>query len=219
MLEDLTILVPTYWSNQMFLNCIHSVMSTNPGIKVLGYKNDIGWLNACNEMMASVTTDVVLLNDDTVVLSDIQGAIRKVLQHVPDAGIIGGKALSIDQETIINYGIHIAPDGNTAHKFYGSPRNSVQMMAQQAVEGSLMWISRKVINAIGYMDQRYTMGYRAEVDYCFRAIEAGYKVVSTPDIEYIHFVSQTSGPLGIANDTYDVFMEQWGKKLRLGSIR
>lgn len=218
-MPDLTVLIPTYWSNQMLLNCIHSVMATNPGVMILTYKNDVGWLRACNNLMRTVQTDVVLLNDDTIVLSNISSAVEAVRHKIPNAGIIGGKALGMDQQTIINYGISVYPDGNTAHKYFGYPKDAVKVEVQQAVEGSLFWISRDLINKIGYMDERYTMGYRAEVDYCFRAIEAGYKVVSTPDIEYIHLVSQTSGPLGIENDTYDIFMDQWGKKIRQGRFK
>jgi GT2 family glycosyltransferase len=62
------------------------------------------------------------------------------------------------------------------------------------------------------------MGYREEVDLCFRAREAGYKIVSAPNAKYIHFTSQTNSKLGIVNSTHDYFMSKWSRKLQLGLV-
>lgn len=216
--RDVTILIPTYYGNQMLLNCISTVMVASPGVKILTYKNDIGWLKACNELMESVTTDVILLNDDTLVVSDIVTALGELAYSTPSIGIVGGKSLFLDQQTISNYGIYVGPDGNTAHKHNGRPRNSVGVEKQQAVEGSCMYIKREVLQKVGMFDEIYGMGYREEVDLAFRAREAGYQVVSTPKAEYVHLVSQTNGPLGIKNDTYEIFMSRWGQKLKTGRV-
>lgn len=213
-----TIIIPTYFGGQMITNCITSILKNVANAQFLVYKNDIGWLKACNEMILSTNTDIILLNDDTIVTSDIVSEMEQLAYSDPKIGIVGGKSLSPDMERIINYGIYIAPDGNTAHKYYGEPRDSVDIESQKAVEGSCMFIKRELIDDIGVFDEGYGMGYREEVDYCFRAREAGYKVVSCPTAEYIHFVSQTNGQLNIKNDTYDYFMSKWGTKLKLGKV-
>lgn len=216
--QDVTVCIPTYYGNQMLLNCIASLIKVSPGVKILTYKNDIGWLKAANHLMQSVTTDVLLLNDDTLALTDIVREMQTVAYSSPTIGIVGGKSLSFDQQTITNYGVYVGPDGNTAHKYYGQPRNSVKIEKQQAIEGSCMYIKREVIDKVGIFDEVYGFGYREEVDLAFRAREAGYQVVSCPTAEYIHLVSQTTGPLGIKNDTYELFMNKWGEKLRKGKV-
>jgi len=216
--KDVTVLIPTYYGNYMLTTCISSLMKACAGVKILLYKNDVGWLQACNELMASVQTDVILLNDDTIIISDILQSMRNMAYSADSIGIVGGKALSLDENTIINYGIYVGPDGNTAHRYYGQPRASVKAERQQAVEGSCMYIKREVLDKIGYFDEGYGFGFREEVDLCFRAREAGYQIVSTPEAEYIHLVSQTTGPLGIGNMTFDYFMEKWGEKLRRGKV-
>lgn len=216
--KEVTVLIPTYFGNQMLLNCIGILMQRSPGVKILTYKNDIGWLKACNEMMASVTTDVLLLNDDIIPLTDIVGAMRNLAYASDNIGIVGGKSVDHTEQYITNYGIYVAPDGNTAHLHYGQPRHSVKVERQQAVEGSCLYIKREVIDKVGMFDEIYGMGYREEVDLAFRAREAGYQVVSTPEAEYIHLVSQTNGPLGIKNDTYEIFMNRWGQKLKKGKV-
>lgn len=217
-MEKVTVLIPTYFAGQMVVNCTASLLQNVPNVRYMVYKNDIGWLRACNEMISSLNTDVILLNDDTLVTSDIVSAMRDLAYSDPKTGIVGGKSLSPNMDKIVNYGIYIAPDGNTAHKYFGQPRNSVKVEKQKAVEGSCMFIKREVIDAIGLMDENYGMGYRAEVDLCLSARKAGYKIVSSPEAEYVHFVSQTAGQLGITNDTYDYFMSKWGKDLKQGSI-
>jgi len=216
--KDVTVLIPTYFANQMLINCIGSLMAHCGNVKILTYKNDIGWLKASNELMQSVVTDVLLLNDDTLIISDIVGAMKTLAYSKPEIGIVGGKALSTNGSTIINYGIYLGPDGNSAHRYYGQQKDTVKVEAQQAVEGSCMYIKREVLDKVGYFDEIYGMGYREEVDLAFRAREAGYKVASTPDAEYIHFVSQTNGALGIHNDTFDIFMDRWGAKLKQGKV-
>lgn len=218
MVKEATIIIPTYFGNQMVSNCVNSILKNVPNARFIVYKNDIGWLKACNEIMASLNTDVILLNDDTLVLTDIVSAMQDVAYSEDKIGIVGGKSLAANTETIINYGIYIAPDGNTAHKYFGKPKDFVSKEVQKAVEGSCMYIKRDLLNEIGLFDENFGMGYREELDLCFRAREAGWKILSTPDAEYIHFTSQTNAKLGIHNSTYDYFMEKWGTKLKLGLI-
>lgn len=216
--KDVTILIPTYFANAMFMNCVNSIMQAVASPQVLTFKNDIGWLKACNKLMKETTTDIILLNDDTVVLTDIVYEMHKLAYSDPKIGIVGGKALNQSGEVIINYGIYLATDGNTAHKHYGQPRTSVKVESQKAVEGSCMYIKRELIDQIGVFDEGYGMGYREELDYCLQAIEAGWKVVSSPKAEYIHYVSQTNSRLNITNSTYEYFMSKWAKKLKLGKV-
>jgi len=217
-MAEVTVCVATYFGNQMYANCIASLLTVVKGARILTYKNDVGWLKACNEMMQSVTTDVILLNDDTFILTDIVEEMRTLAYSDEKIGIVGGKALAPDAETIINYGIYISPDGNTAHKYYGQSRDSVQVEKQSAVEGSCIYIKREVLDKVGYFDENYGMGYREEVDLQFRAREAGYEIYSCPTAEYIHLVSQTNPKLNVHNDTYDYFMSKWGRKLTLGLL-
>lgn len=203
----------------MVENCVGSILKNVKHPKIIVYKNDIGWLKACNRLMQDTKGDVILLNDDTFVISDIVEEMHKLAYSALDVGIVGGKALSPNGETVINYGIHVGVDGNTAHKYFGKSRREIDFVEKQkAVEGSCMYIKREVLDTIGYFDEKYGMGYREEVDLCFRAKEVGYKILSSPSAEYIHFVSQTNGALGIKNDTYDYFMSKWGSKLKLGKV-
>jgi hypothetical protein len=217
--RDVTVIIPTYFANQFLQNCMETLFKFCPGVKILTYKNDIGWLKASNELMRAVSTDVILLNDDVLAKSDLVFELQQMAYSKPEIGIVGGKALNFEGTHVINYGIYVAVDGNTAHRYYGKKREEVNNPeAQQAIEGSCMYIKREVLDKIGYFDEAYGMGYREEVDLAFRARMAGYKVVSTPKAEYVHLVSQTMGRLNIHNDTHEIFMSKWGLLLKEGKV-
>ena len=160
-----------------------------------------------------------MTNDDVVFLNNAIKEMKDLAYSDSKIGIVGAKMLSPNGETVINFGIHIASDGNTAHKHFGEHKSKVtKVEIQKAVEGSCMYIKRELLSSIGYFDEGYGMGYREEVDLAFRAREAGWKVVSCPDAEVIHYVSSTHSKLGITNDTYEYFMSKWKTKLALGII-
>ena len=216
---DTTIIIPTYFAGNLLYQCIDSITKNVKDPKILIYKNEVGWLKACNEAVASVKGDVILLNDDTVVLTDIVTEMHNLAYSNVAFGIVGGKSLSAQNpDSIINYGIYIGVDGNSAHKHFGQHKDTVGIEYQKAVEGSCMFIKREVITQFGLFDEIYGSGYREEVDLCFRIREKGYKVVSCPTAEYIHYVSQTHGKLGITNDTHKIFMDKWATKLALGVV-
>src|SRR6266550_4080782 len=146
-----TVLIPTYYGNALALNCINSLMIQCPEVPIMVYKNSDGWLQAANKMMQSVKTDVLLMNDDTVALTNLAQEMSSLAYSNPKIGIIGGKSFAPDQETVINYGIYIAPDGNTAHKHFGeNKRDITSPEKQKAVEGSCLYIKREVLEKVGY---------------------------------------------------------------------
>ena len=53
------------------------------------------------------------------------------------------------------------------------------------VSGSCMVIKRRVINEIGYFDERY-FAYQEDSDYCLMAISKGWKILYFPDVQVIH---------------------------------
>lgn len=219
MAKEVTILIPTFYAGTMVLNCLNSIFTNVSNPKILVYKNEDGWLKAANNLMQSVDTDIILLNDDTIVLTDIVKEMKAVAYSDDKIAIVGAKMLAPNQETVINYGIHVATDGNTAHKHYGDSKDKVRdVEVQKAVEGSCIYIKREFLSRSGYFDEGYGQGYREEVDLCFRARESGWKVVSCPTAEVVHFVSQTHGRLGITNDTHQYFMSKWANKLALGKV-
>jgi len=71
------------------------------------------------------------------------------------------------------------------------PKNRFQ--SADFVSGSLMVIKKKVIDKIGFFDESYFLYYE-EVDYCYRAKKAGFRVGIDSAITYDHFEISKDNP-------------------------
>lgn len=54
-----------------------------------------------------------------------------------------------------------------------------------SIMGAFMWISRPLIETVGYFDERYFIWFE-EVDYCKMASDAGFKIKHYGDVEIVH---------------------------------
>jgi len=82
------------------------------------------------------------------------------------------------------------------------------------VSGSLMFIKKKVVDRIGLFDESYFMYYE-EVDYCYRAKKAGFKIGIDSKQSYEHFeVSKDN-----STKEYYLFRNRLKFLLKYGSLK
>ncbi len=72
-------------------------------------------------------------------------------------------------------------------------RPKTRFVTVDFVSGSLMIIKKKVIDKIGFFDEKYFMYYE-EVDYCHRAKKAGFKIGIDSKLSYEHFEVSQDNP-------------------------
>ena len=82
------------------------------------------------------------------------------------------------------------------------------------VSGSLMFIKKKVIDKIGFFDESYFMYYE-EVDYCYRAKKAGFKVGIDSKLTYEHFEVSQDNP----TKEFYLFKNRLKFLLKYGSLK
>ena len=82
-----------------------------------------------------------------------------------------------------------------------------------AVTGACMYVRRDLIDRVGAMDDRYSMGYE-DVDWCLRAWEAGWRVGYDPTAVLTHLESVTRGTqLGARErESQERFWARWGDR-------
>jgi GT2 family glycosyltransferase/glycosyltransferase involved in cell wall biosynthesis len=143
--------------------------------------------------------DILLfLNNDTEILEgtwldDLVGWANR-----PGVGVVGAK-LFYPNGSIQQAGIVMGVEGHGSHIFeklpehhygpFGSPDWYRDYMA---VTGACMIIPRKVFERLGGFDEDYQIGY-GDIDFCLRAVEAGYRVVYTPFAKLLHHEGGTRG--------------------------
>lgn len=142
---------------------------------------------------------VLLLNNDIEVINPdwIQG----LLEHSQrgDVAAVGGK-LYYPNNTIQHAGIAVGLGGYAGHlhqRFradapgYFNRLNVIQNIS--AVTGAMMMVEKKKYMELGMFDeQNFGIAYN-DVDFCLRAMEAGYLNVFTPYVEAYHHESASRG--------------------------
>lgn len=59
------------------------------------------------------------------------------------------------------------------------------------------YIKKELIEKIGFLDERFEMGEWEDVDFCVRAIDAGFKIAETNSYHVFHDVSKTLSTLTV----------------------
>ena len=154
---------------------------------------------------ASLGNYMLLLNPDTIVLPGAINELVAYLESNPEVGICGPKVLNRDGslQKACRRGVS-RPwaafsyfSGLSAlfphSKFFGGyllnylPEDETHEV--DGISGSCMLIRRRVVEEIGYLDERF-FAYQEDADYCFQAKLRGWKVVYLPDAQIIHFGGQ-----------------------------
>lgn len=113
---------------------------------------------------------------------------KKILEGVKYFDIWG---LAMRQDKKIYYGGALDKKRLTAGLIDKKPKE--RFFSVDFISGSLMLIKKQVIDMIGFFDERYFMYYE-DVDFCFRARKAGFKVGIDVKYQYEHFENSKENP-------------------------
>jgi len=137
---------------------------------------------------------IVLLNGDTEVEPDWLTQLVKFAEKTPNAGVFASKIMFFDNKNIINSAgglcdlFGFSPLRGTFDKDVGQfDRPDMVFYAH----GAAMMIRRAVVEKIGFLDEDYFI-YHEELDFCWRAWIAGYKVYYVPRAVAYHKLKQRS---------------------------
>ncbi len=142
---------------------------------------------------------VVLMNNDIEIIS--WDWIEALLEHSAreEVGAVGGK-LYYPDDTIQHAGIAVGIGGYAGHMHkhfparrpgYVNRANIIQNVS--AVTGAFMMVARTIYQEIGGFDETHLKVACNDVDFCLRAIKAGYLNVFTPYAEAYHLESVSRG--------------------------
>lgn len=136
----------------------------------------------------------VLLNPDTEVAGDWLEQLVLLASAREDAGIVQSKVLFAAEKYRVN------TVGNPLHFLGFSWSGGYKTLSSQHLDskevtlasGSAMLIKRQVLEKIGLFDERLFM-YHEDVDLCWRARLAGYKIFLSPNSKVWHKYSFSFG--------------------------
>ena len=179
--------------------CFKALAKSTADHELIVIQRDHEWSfsSAVNQGLAAAKGKYLLmLNDDCYVEPDTLERLRDAFSDTI-VGIVGGLLLYTD-------GTHIQHAGNTLVK--GMPKwnteaghilqgreNPPFVLPKQdvaSVTGALMMVSRELLDEIGKFDEGFLIAFE-DSDLCYRAKEAGYRVIVDPIAQAIHEGSVT----------------------------
>ncbi len=165
-----------------------------PAARLIRNGRNLGFAGGCNVGLAAASGDaLVLLNQDTRVLAGWLAGLLAALNE-PGVGVAGSLALLSDGATVQHAGGVVDwPLGIARHRGYGDALDERwrQPGDAQFVTGASLALRREVLERIGPLDEGFWPGYYEDVDFCWRARDAGYSIRYAPASILIHAESSS----------------------------
>jgi N-acetylglucosaminyl-diphospho-decaprenol L-rhamnosyltransferase len=155
-----------------------------PGVTLLVNQENAGFPRANNQAIVRSTGDhVLLLNPDTIVPPEAIRTLMTRLDAEEGLGVCGPRL--IDEAGVPAPDIRLPTLSRVAlDVLFGLARWYDRRDRRVIVSGAAMLIKRKVLDDIGLLDEE--MFWREDVDYCLRALKAGYAVRVVTEATIIH---------------------------------
>jgi GT2 family glycosyltransferase/glycosyltransferase involved in cell wall biosynthesis len=157
-------------------------------------KNE-GFTNGVNQGLLQARGDVIfLLNQDAAIQPGLLRELVKVLSN-KWVGIAGCKILHPDNTTIQHAGGILHKNGLTDH-IGANETDSGQYDEDKDVTyvtGAAFAFKKKLLSQIGQFDTRFFPAYYEELDFCYRASLAGYRIVYCHKAIATHRESTSTG--------------------------
>jgi GT2 family glycosyltransferase len=180
-----------------------ALLETGHEILWLPYPDERGFNFAykMNETVTRISSEyVVLLNDDTEVINPEWLTSMVGYAQLPGVGIVGALLRFPDgrvqhagviqgtQSTFVDHAFKLTPQGAGGYcNYINLPRNC------SAVSAACLLISTDLYHQLGGMDTvDFGVAYN-DPDLCYRAQDAGYRIVYTPTAELYHHEGATRG--------------------------
>jgi len=178
-----------------------------PQVRLIVNSENIGYTRANNiGIRQSGGKYILLLNPDTIVKPGALRALVECAEAHPEAGVIGAKLLNPDGS--IQRSARSFPDigaGLFRNTFLGRlfPNNPFvrrylltdfgydEVREVDWVSGAAMLVRRELFDRIGLLDERF-WAYCEDVDLCWRAWQAGFKVLFCPNAVIVHKIGRSS---------------------------
>lgn len=152
-------------------------------------EENLGFSRGTNAGLRQISADVmVLLNNDVLVQPNWLAELIRPFHQDPQIGIVGCKLLYPDG-TIQHLGAELTyPLAHSRH-FHHKEADVTELPAVQDVPyvtGAALAVRHTVLADIGLLNESFHPFYYEEVDFCYRAKAAGYRVVVATQAVAVH---------------------------------
>ncbi len=187
---------------------VELVQTSFPDVKLILNQTNLGFAAANNIALAQSSGKYILLiNPDTIVQEDTLTSLIEYLENNPQVGLAGCKILNPDGSlqlacrrsiptpwsafTKVTGLSALFPNTKLFGKYNLTYLNPNETYEVEAVSGSFMFLRREVYEQVGKLDESYFM-YGEDLDWCYRIIKAGWKIVYYHKTQIIHYKGEST---------------------------
>lgn len=155
-----------------------------PNVNLIRLDENLGVAGARNVGFRHARGDIhVVIDDDCIVKDpDLLTKVDAFFEHNDGVGILAFRILNYDTGKI------------SRHEFpHKKKRRDHQMFETTYFVGAGHAIRRELFEKIGYLYEAYFFTFE-EMDFSWRALEAGYRIVYSPDVTVYHKASASARP-------------------------
>lgn len=176
----------------------------NPKVKLKLIKNkkNLGFAKANNQALRKACGKLLLLlNSDTIILDKAISKMVNFIEGNPKVGIVGAKLLNPDGSFQPSTGKSLDLWQTFLWLFGGERLGLTRFSPQKTIQtdwvsGACLMMRRRALEKIGLLDENFFM-YLEEMEFCYRAKLAGFKIFFYPEVNVIH-LGQRSGNRSMA---------------------
>ena len=160
---------------------------------------------------------VLLLNNDTVVDSNIIEAFIDAAKKYPNGGVYGAKIYYHAEPKRIWYAGGTWDKNEKCFAQIGDGVDDIgqfnEVVTTEFVVGCAMFIPAQVLKKVGLLESEFFLNYE-EIDFCSRIKQAGYENIYVPDAILWHKISVSFGGESSPLKTYFTFRNRllWAKR-------
>jgi N-acetylglucosaminyl-diphospho-decaprenol L-rhamnosyltransferase len=148
----------------------------------------------------------LLLNSDAWALDDAVERLAAFAGDHPEAAVVGPKLLNPDgslQRSVRGFPTvwrlateylflrKLAPRSRALNSFYGAGFDHEEVREAEFLMGACLLVRREAADTVGLFDEDFFM-FSEETDWCYRFRQAGWKVLFTPEAEFVHVGGATT---------------------------
>jgi N-acetylglucosaminyl-diphospho-decaprenol L-rhamnosyltransferase len=172
-----------------------------PHVRLIQLDANPGYGGALNEGIAHAGDNhLLLMNADAWPIADAVENLAEFAEDDPKAGVVGPRLVNPDGSLQVSvrgfptlwrlateylFLRWLAPRSRALNAFYGSRFDHRTRHEAEFLVGAVLFVRREVVADIGGFDANFFM-FNEEVDFCYRARSAGWKVIFWPGAEFVH---------------------------------
>jgi len=165
-----------------------------PTVRLIRNSENLGFARAANQALAAASGELLLLlNPDVQIDRPALARMMATMESDRRIGIAG--CPSVDDDGRVAPGYELSYPGKRA-RAVGSGNGGVERDVAW-VSGACLMARREILAAIGPLDPGFFMYYE-DVDWCYRARAAGWRVVTRPDVLVAHKLGGSSAQVSSA---------------------